>query len=205
MSLRGRGHTVVPLAKMMEFLMVACGQTHFAIQADVVRSVIRPEEADAEGVLSTFGLTTSPVHLSERFGLTGSYLSPESRILVCGMRVTHFAFRVDRVLGLHDIDATKIRPLLPHFMGAERRWIAGLFSFQQTVALVLHTGWLLSHDCGRQALSSPVLEPKTHGVRSETAPPSVTDVMAARRDSLDWNAMEFEEVTDADDTPWAQI
>jgi hypothetical protein len=63
----------------------------------------------------------------------------------------------------------------------------------------------LSHDCGRQALSSPVLEPKTHGVRSETARPSVTDVMAARRDSLDWNAMEFEEVTDADDTPWAQI
>jgi chemotaxis signal transduction protein len=195
----------VPLAKTREFLMVACGQTHFAIQADVVRSVIRPEEADADGVLSTFGLITSPVHLSERFGLTGSYLSPESRILVCGMRATHFAFRVDCVLGLHDIDATKIRPLLPHFMGAERRWIAGLFSFQQTVALVLHTGWLLSNDRGRQALSSPVLELKTHGARPEAVLPSVMDVMAARRDSLDWNVLEFEEVTDADDTPWAQI
>jgi hypothetical protein len=117
----------------------------------------------------------------------------------------HFAFRVDCVLGLHDMDATKIRPLLPHFIGAERRWIAGLFSFQQTVALVLHTGWLLSNDRGRQALSSPVLELKTHGARPEAVLPSVMDVMAARRDSLDWNVLEFEEVTDADDTPWAQI
>jgi hypothetical protein len=109
------------------------------------------------------------------------------------------------VLCLHDMDATKIRPLLPHFIGAERRWIAGLFSFQQTVALVLHTGWLLSNDRGRQALSSPVLELKTHGARPEAVLPSVMDVMAARRDSLDWNVLEFEEVTDADDTPWAQI
>ena len=64
MSLRGRIHTGVPAARTVEFLMVACGQTHFALQADVVRSVIRPEEGDVETLLSTFGVTTSPVHLS---------------------------------------------------------------------------------------------------------------------------------------------
>lgn len=185
--------------------MVACGQTHFAIQADVIRSIIRPEEGDVEGVLSTFGITTPPMHLSERFGLTGSYLSPESRILVCGMQTTHFAFRVDGVLGLHDVDSAKIKPLLPHFMGPERRWIAGMFLFQQTVALVLHAGWLLSDDCGSRAFSSPILEPLSRGYQPDAVQPTAMDVMAVRRDSLDWNVMEFEEVTDADDTPWAQI
>ncbi len=185
--------------------MVACGQTHFALQADVVRSVIRPEEGDVEGLLSTFGVSTSPVHLSEHFGLTGSYLSPESRILVCGMQSTHVAFRVDRVLGLHDTDSTKIKPLLPHFMGPERRWIAGMFLFQQTVALVLHARWLLSNDRGDRALLSSVREPMAQRRPPEAFQQTVIDVMATRRDSVDWNVMNFEEVTDADDTPWAQI
>lgn len=185
--------------------MVACGQTHFALQADVVRSVIRPEEGDVEGLLSTFGVTPSPVHLSEHFGLTGSYLSPESRILVCGMQSKHMAFCVDRVLGLHDIDSTNIKPLLPHFMGPERGWIAGMFLFQQTVALVLNTRWLLSDDRGSRALSSPVLEPITQARPSDAGRPTVIDVTAIRRDRLDLHIMEFEEVTDADDTPWAQI
>ena len=205
MSLRGRVHTVVPAAKMLEFLMVACGQTHFALQADVVRNVIPPDEGDVESILWTFGVTTSPVHLSEHFGLTGSYLSPESRILVCGMQSTHVAFRVDRVLGLHDTDSTKIKPLLPHFTGPERGWIAGMFLFQQTVALVLHSHWLLSDDRGSRALSSPVREPMAQGRPSEAFQRTVIDLTATQRDSLDWNVMNCEEVIDADDTPWAQI
>lgn len=203
MSLRGRERAVVPVAQVMEFLMLACGQTLFALQADMVRSVIRPEEGDAEGILSTFGIATPVVHLSERFGLTGSYLSQESRIVVCGTQAAHVAFRVDGVLGLHDIDATKIKSLLPHFTGPERRWIAGMFSFQQTIALILHTRWLLSDDRGSRALSSPILEP--HGRRPEALSPTIMDVATDQRDTLDWNEIEFEEVTDADDTPWAQI
>ena len=205
MSLRGRKHTAVPVAQMMEFLMLTCGQTHFALQADVVRSVIHPEEGDADGILSTLGITTPPLHLSERFGLTGSYLSQESRIVVCGMQAAHVAFRVDGVLGLHDIDATKIKALLPHFMGPERRWIAGMFSFQQTIALVLHTRWLLTDNRGSRTLSSSVLEPIVYGHRPEAVLPAAMDGAAVQRGSLDCTVMEFEEVTDADDTPWAQI
>lgn len=204
MSLRGRGRTVEPVAEMMEFLMLSCGQTHFAVQADVVRSIIHPEEGSAESALSTFGITTPPMHLLERFGLTGSYLSPDSRIVVCGMQGAHVAFHVDVVLGLHDIDSAKIKSLLPHFTGPERRWISGMFSFQHTIGLILHTRWLLSDDRGSRALSSPVLEPMAHGIRHGIVSPTVMD-MAGQRDSLDWNTIEFEEVSDADNTPWAQI
>jgi hypothetical protein len=150
-------------------------------------------------------VTTSPVHLSEHFGLTGSYLSPESRILVCGMQSTHVAFRVDRVLGLHDTDSKKIKPLLPHFMGPERRWIAGMFLFQQTVALVLHTHWLLNDDRGSRVLSSSGTQPMVQVRPPEAFQRTVIDMTATRHDRLDWTIMNFEEVTDADDTPWAQI
>ncbi len=205
MTLRGRVHTVTPGAKMLEFLMVVCGDTHFALQADVVRSVIRPEEGDVESLLSTFGVTTSPAHLSEHFGLTGSYLSPESRILVCGMQSTHVAFQVDRVLGLHETESTNIKPLPPHFIGPERQWIAGMFLIQQTVALILQTHWLLSDDRGGRALSFPVRELAAQGRSPEASPRTVIDGNTTRRESLDWNVLNFEEVTDADDTPWAQI
>lgn len=185
--------------------MVVCGQTHFALQADVVRSVIRPDEGDAEHLLSSFGVTTVPVHLSEHFGLTGSYLSPDSRILVCAMQSAHVAFRVDRVSGLHDTDSACIKPLLPHFMGPERRWIAGMFLFQQTVALVLHTDWLLSEGHGGRALPALVCEPMVQGRSVEAPQRTVIDLTATRGDRFHWNTMDFEEVTDADDTPWAQI
>jgi chemotaxis protein histidine kinase CheA len=204
-SLRGRLHTVAPAAKILEFLMVVCGQTHFALQADMVRSIIRPDEGDAESMLSAFGVTTSPPHLSEHFGLTGSYLSPESRILVCGLQSTHVAFHVDRVMGLHDTDSTKIKPLLPHFMGPERRWIGGMFLFRQTVALVLNIDWLLSGDRRGRAVSSQVGEPMDQGLAPEACLNTVIDMMAIRRERPDWNVMNFEEATDADDTPWAQI
>jgi len=204
-SLRGRSHTAVQSVKLVEFLMVACGHTHFAIQAEVVRSVIRPDEGDVEALLSAVGITSSPMHLSEQFGLTGSYLSPDSRILVCGMQGRHFAFRVDRVLGLHDIDAAKIKPLLPHFIGPERRWIAGMFLFQKTVALALHTRWLLSDDRASRAVLSPVLESAPREQNFESFQQPVMDITAVERDDREWTNMEFEEVTDADDTPWAQI
>lgn len=98
MSLRGRSHTAVQSVKLVEFLMVACGHTHFAIQAEVVRSVIRPDEGDVEALLSAVGITSSPMHLSEQFGLTGSYLSPG--LAHPGVRHARPAFRVSRGPGL---------------------------------------------------------------------------------------------------------
>lgn len=185
--------------------MVGCGEMCFAIQADAVRTVMSPDEGDLDAVLASFGIKDLPVHLAERFGLTGSYLSPESRIVVYGMQGTYLAVRVDRVLGLHDVDSTKVRPLLPHFIGPERRWIAGMFLFQQTVVPVLHTGWLLSDDRGSRPSGTAVLELAGDRRPFEPSRPTVVDITAARRESLDWNGMNFEEVTDADDTPWAQI
>lgn len=204
MSLRGQSNAPLQTLKTIEFLIVGCDRTYFAIQADIVRSVIRPEEGDVDTLLSAVGITSSPMHLSELFGLTGSPVSTEPRILVCGTQGRYAAFRVDHVLGLHDIDSLTIKPLSPHFISQERRWIAGMFLFQQTVALVLQTRWLLSEERASRSVLAPVLESAPRVSASPFQQP-VMEIMAVQPEDHEWSTMEFEEATDADDTPWAQI
>lgn len=206
MSLRGQSRGPLQAVRTVEFLIAACGLTHFAIQADVVRSVNHPDEGDVASLLSAVGITSSPVSLAELFGLADSSEASEPRILLCGWQGRHVAFRVDQVLGLHDIDSRSIMPLLPHFMGEERRWIAGTFLFQQTVALALHTPWLLSEERASRPVVSAIVESTRHmqGTHSFQHQPAM-EIVAVQCDDREWTTMEFEEATNADDTPWAQI
>ena len=198
MSLRRYSETIIRSININEFLIVACGSTHFAIPADAVRSVIRPDEGNLTALLSALGVTATPAHLSEQFGLTGSYLSPDARIVVCRRQAVHYAFRVDRVLGLHEIDAVKIKPLLPHFVGAERQWIVGMFLFQQTVAMIVNTQWLLGAERLRP-FSGAV--PRS----SQRVDALLPAGRAARAETTGAGYPEFEVATDGDDAPWAEI
>jgi chemotaxis signal transduction protein len=198
MSLRRYSETVIRSVNTNEFLVVVCGATNFAIPADAVRSVVRPDEGNLTALLAGMGVTAPPTHLSEQFGLTGSYLSPDARIVVCRRQAAHFAFRVDRVLGLHEIDAAKIKPLLPHFTGAERQWIVGMFLFQQTVALIVNTQWLLGSERLR-TFSGVSARPVR---RTEALLPVGR---AARVQTTGDHFTEFQEAIDGDDAPWAEI
>jgi chemotaxis protein histidine kinase CheA len=198
MSLRRYSETVIRSVNINEFLIVACATTHFAIPADAVRSVIRPDEGNLTELLSALGVTGSPTHLAEQFGLTGSYLSPDARIVVCRRQAGHHAFRVDRVLGLHEIDAAKIKPLLPHFTGSERQWIVGMFLFQQTVALIVNTHWLLATERTRPFSGAAAGSTRRAGAL-------VPSGQAAGVQTSSEPFTEFEVATDGDDAPWADI
>ena len=64
-----------------QILIVACGRSYLGIPAEVIRGIARPEQA---GSSSEGG--HPPVDLAARFGLVGSSVSPETRILLCGAR-----------------------------------------------------------------------------------------------------------------------
>ncbi len=133
-----------------QILVVACGGTYLGIPAEVIRGIARPEHAHTsiEG-------GHPPVDLASRFGLVGSSLSPESRVLLCGTRVAQGALRVDHVMGLTKADELDIRPLPRHFTGRERQWFRGLFLFQDTVAMLVDAGWLLEKDGTAPAPATP--------------------------------------------------
>ena|SRR5579884_2458806 len=201
MSLRGRRQGATLEARTEEFLIVMCEATHFAIATDAVRSVVGSEDGDVDRVLAAFGITQPPSHLAEHFGLPGSYLSPDSRLLICqGEQGRHGAFRVDQVLGLRDVRVQDIQPLPAHFIGPERQWFRGVCLFDDTVAVVVNMGSLLA----KGATVGGMTQFATNSL-SEVSSPYAGMQKKTFSTGDAWQSIELEEAGDGDDAPWAEI
>lgn len=144
MSLRGRTDKVAPALGTMQVLVVACGRTYLAIPGAIVRGVVEFGDAVEARIVSLFGETCRVTDLAARLGLPPAALTPDMRIILCGEHRARQAWRVDRTLGLEDVDLQRISPLPPHFAGVEQNWFTGLFLFRDTLALMINPGWLLS-------------------------------------------------------------
>ena len=144
MALRSRTDKIAPALDTMQVLVVACGKTYLAIPGAIVRGVVEFGEAVEARIVSLFGETCRVTDLAARLGLAPVLLTPDMRIILCGEHRARQAWRVDRTLGLEDVDMQRITPLPPHFAGVEQGWFTGLFLFRDTVALLINPGWLLS-------------------------------------------------------------
>ncbi|MGH7231799.1 MAG: chemotaxis protein CheW [Nitrospiraceae bacterium] len=197
---REKAPTVID-THITSFLFVMCGETHVALPAGIIRGIVRPDDQGISEALTLLDVRTPVADLAARFGLPSSF-SADPRIVVCGMGEARRAFMVGAIVGLEDIESSKIRPLLPHFTGPERHWFSGMFLFRETVALAVEPHWLLSEDqtrlnvspveeCGRQRHGGTASSPS--GAYSLPSGPGQLDIL------------ELEEATDADDIPWAQL
>jgi hypothetical protein len=144
MALRSRTDKIAPSLDTMQVLVVACGKTYLAIPGAIVRGVVEFGEAVEARIVSLFGEACRVTDLAARLGLASVLLTPDMRIILCGEHRARQAWRVDRTLGLEDVDMQRITPLPPHFAGVEQSWFTGLFLFRDTVALLINPGWLLS-------------------------------------------------------------
>lgn len=144
MSLRGRTEKVAPALGIMQVLVVVCGKTYLAIPSAIVRGVVEFGEAAEARIVTLFGEECRVTDLAARLGLPPAALTPDMRIVLCGEHRARQAWRVDRTLGIEEVDLQRIMPLPPQFAGAERNWFTGLFLFRDVVALLLNPGWLLS-------------------------------------------------------------
>jgi len=144
MALRSRTDKIAPALDTMQVLVVACGKTYLAIPGAIVRGVVEFGEAVEARIVSLFGESCRVTDLAARLGLPPAVLTPDMRIILCGEHRARQAWRVDRTLGLEDVDMQRITPLPPHFAGVEQNWFTGLFLFRDTVALLINPGWLLS-------------------------------------------------------------
>ena len=124
--------------------MVACGHTHFAIQAEVVRSVIRPERGMRRRIVDGGYYVFADAFVGA-FRVDGIVSFAGLGILVCGMqgRISRFASTAS--WGFMTSMRAKIKPIAAfHWSGAalDRRHV-----FVSTDGRArLHTRWLLSHD-----------------------------------------------------------
>lgn len=212
MSLRGRADTGTGPVSEARFLVVACGRTPVALPAELVRGILQPEEAPAGGSVTVQGTVYPMVHLAERWDWPPSEPTADRRVILCADGFRAQGLIVDRVVGLVDVPRNRLAPLPLHFSGTERSWIAGMFLFEETVALVAHTGCLF--DRTPAVKPQPVLEPPPPPT-AESAPlpaPAAVGVEAAEpveaeevnlADQLDLEPLG--EAGDAEDAPWADL
>lgn len=174
MSLRSRTDKVAPALDTMQVLVVACGKTYLAIPGAIVRGVVEFGEAVEARIVSLFGERCRVTDLAARLGLAPVLLTPDMRIILCGEQRARQAWRVDRTLGLEDVDMQRITPLPPHFAGVEQSWFTGLFLFRDTVALLINPGWLLSQTMDAfvaQSLLDQAVSEEQHALdQAATAP-----------------------------------
>lgn len=209
MSLRGRTVGATVLVAEAQFLVVMSGGVPVAIPSDLVRGILQPEDGPREQTITWLGVAYSLTDLADRFGWSRAVRTAETRVILCGPGDHVLALSVDRVMGLMDVDRRQIKPLPPHFSGPERKWIAGLFLFRESVALVPDQAWLIGpqqqqEDVRPTALIEP-LEPvrasAPHGMRQEPEAVEAEEVNLA--DQLDLEPIE--DMSDAENAPWADI
>ena len=224
MSLRGRREQVAPALGAMQVLVVACGKTYLAIPGAIVRGVVEFGDAVEARIVSLFGEACRITDLAARLGLPPVALTPDMRIILCGEHRARQAWRVDRTLGLEDVDLQRITPLPPHFAGVEQNWFTGLFLFRDTVALLINPGWLLSQTMdvfvAKTLAEGAALEEQHVLAQAPAAPPETPKpaskrkkrqrkpVEAAAGEAASLDVLEdlvLEESTDVEDsqTPWA--
>ncbi|MGH7255455.1 MAG: chemotaxis protein CheW [Nitrospirales bacterium] len=194
----GAAGTMAPVVHGRQVVVVvASGETWFALPADILRGIVRPEEAAAR-----VGGPCPLIDLASRFHLPPSGLSTDSRVLLCGTTDVDQAVRVDQVVGLSDVEDLRIDPLPPQFSGAEREWFLGLFPFRDSIALVVNPDWLLSEGGGLSLARTHVLD-LPDSVRS--APELVPLSRGIQPGPLSDSIKPLEGASDADDLPWPQI
>lgn len=203
MSLRGRTVGASALVADAQFLVVQSGDVPVAIPSDLVRGIREPEEGPQGQAITWLGVAYPLTDLADRFERPRSGWTAETRAILCGVADHGLAFRVDRVLGLTDVDRRQIVPLPPHFSGPERQWIAGLFPHGESVALIPDPGWLIGPKPKEPKPAAMIEPPAT----AQPAPRSEPDLVEAEEvnlaDQLDVEPIES--VNDAENAPWADI
>ncbi|TAJ07846.1 MAG: chemotaxis protein CheW [Nitrospirae bacterium] len=208
MSLRGRTVGTTSLVAEAQFLVVVSGGVPVAIPSDLVRGILQPEDSQREQTIIWLGVAYPLTSLADRFGWSRAAWTPETRAILFGLGNSMLAFSVDRVMGLTDVDRRQIKPLPPHFSGPERKWITGLFLFRESLALVPDLTWLIGspqEEAQAAALieesPNPVQVSAARGMRQEPETVEAEEVNLA--DQLDVEPIE--EVSDAENAPWADI
>lgn len=224
MSLRGRLDKVAPTLGTMQVLVVACGRTYLAIPGAIVRGVVEFGDAVEARIVSLFGESCRVTDLAARLGLPPATLTPDMRIILCGEHRARQAWRVDRTLGIEDVELQRIAPLPPQFVGVEQSWFTGIFLFRDTVALMINAGWLMSQTVDAfvaKTLAEGAMLEEQHALAQAPAamdegtkpraagrkrPRKPAEAAAGEAASLDvLESLVLEESTDVEDNqaPWA--
>jgi len=143
MSLRGQKARLRSSVPAAQFFVVTLGARSLAFDGDAVRGLLTSEEAGESEVVTVQGVAYANVDLAGRLALSTDEGSSDTLIVLLSWGRLQGSVRVDRVQGRVELDQSQILPLPRQFQGEERTWYRGIILFEESVAPVLDTAWIL--------------------------------------------------------------
>lgn len=143
MMSRGQQSGISTHAATAHFVIVTCVQRCFALDAEVVQGIIDTGDVAQSLVPMFHGEAYPVIDLASRLAIKGIQNERCGQIVLFTRGQFRGSLGVERVHGRMDLHASQILPLPPHFQGAERDWYRGMILFEGSVAVILHSNWLL--------------------------------------------------------------
>ena len=131
------------LVETVGFLVVRLGVSYLALPANGVRGVLTQEEAGDEQAVTASGTIYQLVDLAQRLALVADLSGIEMRTVLYSTGHSHGAIRVERVVGLTDVERKDCLPLPPQFQSDERNWFGGMMFYQDQLVLLVNPSWAL--------------------------------------------------------------
>lgn len=125
------------------FLIVTVGGRYLALDAECVVGLLMLEEAGNVDDPTIHGVVYRAISLTDRLGLSNDRSGPHTRIVLLSDRDARGNIRVAAVLGRLELQPSQVLPLPMQFRGPERHWYRGMILYENRVAFVLDTTWLL--------------------------------------------------------------
>ncbi len=130
-------------APLSRFLIVTMGGRFFAVDAESVRKLLNTEETGSGGIPMVEGVVYRSVDLTDQLILPRDGAGLNSRVVLLSESGSQGSIWVTRVHGMMELQRSHILPLPPQFRGPERHWYRGMILFENSVALILDTRWIL--------------------------------------------------------------
>lgn len=201
MALRGQSEGVAVTRVHHQMLMVGCGGSLFGLPSEMARGILDPPFPKPSGTVHTGGIVYPLIDLEHWFRLTKFPWSSDARLILCGQEQATHVICVDQVLGITEVDQGDMAPLSPHFTDVERDWFSSFFVFDGRLALHINPRWLLN-EAGRLGEAGvDIARPRTQAAQPwPSGHPNVP-----LQDYLQVDLWKFEEASEDENLPWAQI
>ena len=125
------------------FLIVTVGGRYLALDAECIVGLLTLEETGNVDDPTIHGVVYSAITLTDRLGLSNDRSGTHTRIVLLSDRDARGNVRVAAVQGRLELQPSQVLPLPMQFRGPERHWYRGMILYDNRVALVLNTTWLL--------------------------------------------------------------
>ena len=143
MSLRAQMSGSTPLDPGLRCVVVWIGPSPLAFDSDAVDGLLTADVAGNASMVIVHDVTYRPVDVAGRLSLQAAEDGPDTRVVLLTHGGRHGSVRVDRVEGIRDVERSRVVPVPPQFRGEEQTWYRSLLVFEETVALLLDTTWVL--------------------------------------------------------------